>query len=210
LAVLAVACHAFAPNKYLGYALFIAAAIILSVGWSALGIDSLLFRFGETPRIVYSEFYGVQPFLGGWLGFSLYWTLFCSLLLWLSSIVVHRGVPASLKDRFKRSWRSLPSSMVAWGLCSLLGWLGMGGWLGYQTMVVNQIIPSDQVELRQAEYEKKYKKHEKHPTPRIESVKYQIDLDPPTRNMVLKADRILRNRTDGVIDTIFVSMDPRL
>ncbi|MFY7967551.1 MAG: hypothetical protein ACOVNV_00600, partial [Pirellulaceae bacterium] len=49
LAVLALACHAFAPNKYLGYAAFIAAAIILSVGWSALGIDSLLFRFGETP-----------------------------------------------------------------------------------------------------------------------------------------------------------------
>ncbi|MFN5853245.1 MAG: M1 family aminopeptidase [Pirellulaceae bacterium] len=210
LAVLALACHAFAPNKYLGYAAFIAAAIILSVGWSALGIDSLLFRFGETPRVVYSEFYGVQPFLGGWLGFSIYWTLFCSLLLWLSAIVVHRGVPASLKERLRRGWRSMPASMTAWGLCSLVGWLGLGGWLGYQTMMVNQIIPSDEVEIRQAEYEKKYKKHEKHPTPRIESVKYQIDLDPPTRNMVLKADRILHNRTDAAIDTIFVSLDPRL
>jgi ABC-type transport system involved in multi-copper enzyme maturation permease subunit len=210
LAVLAIACHALAPNKYLGYAIFIAAAIVLSVGWSALGIDSLLFRFGETPRVVYSEFYGVQPFVSGWLGFSLYWTLFCSLLLWFAAMIVHRGVPASLKERLRRGWRSMPASMMVWGLVSLAGWLGLGGYLGYQTMVLNKIIPADAFEKSQAEYEKSYKKNEKHPAPRIESVKYQIDLDPPTRNMVMKADRILHNRTGGSIDTIFVTFDPRL
>jgi ABC-type transport system involved in multi-copper enzyme maturation permease subunit len=210
LAVLAIACHAMAPNKYIGYATFIVASIVLSVGWSALRIDSLLFRFGETPRVVYSEFYGMQPFKSGWLGFSLYWTLFCSLLLWFSATVVHRGVPATLRERWHRGWRSMPASMMVWAVISLAGWLGLGSWLGYQTMVVNKIIPSDTVERVQAEYEKSYKKHEKHPSPRIESVQYQIDLDPPTRNMVMKADRTLHNRTEGSIDTIFVSFDPRL
>ncbi len=57
----------------------------------------------------------------------------------------------------------------------------VGGWLYYNTHVVNKLVGRSEIEKRQADYEKKYAKLENVAQPRIVGVKYEIDIFPETK-----------------------------
>ena len=66
---------------------------------------------------------------------------------------------------------------------SLLAFAGCGGWIWYNTEVLNRLAGPKDVERVQAEYEKTYKPMDKLPQPRVRSVKYAIDVFPSSRGM---------------------------
>ena len=72
---------------------------------------------------------------------------------------------------------------------------------------MNQYITEDRIEDRQAEFEKKYKKYENIPLPRITSVQANVDIYPEKRAVKIRGSYQLENRRQENIDRIHISIN---
>jgi ABC-2 type transport system permease protein len=206
--VLGFVAHTVAPNKYSGYAFLVLFLILNAQVWRLLRWESLLLRFGAMPDYTYSDFFGIAPYLQGRLWFGAYWGAISIVLIWCCTIWMPRGVISSWRSRFKESWNSLqPTDWIIPGVAGISA-VTIGLWLGYNTMVLNTLIGSEESEDRRVEYEQKYQKLEAIPQPRIQSIQYAIDIYPETRNMVMKGTQIIANKSDQPIDTYYINVMP--
>src|SRR5439155_4373511 len=80
--------------------------------------------------------------------------------------------------------------------------LGLGGFLYYNTNILNTYRPRKAERQLHAGYEKRYKKFFGLPQPRITAVRVQVDLYPKQQNAVVTATYVLRNRTAGPITSV--------
>jgi len=62
----------------------------------------------------------------------------------------------------------------------MLIFLSSGGYIYYETNILNKRTSSKERELQTVEWEKKYKKYENYDQPRIVSVKVDVNLFPKT------------------------------
>ncbi len=209
LAVLAFLFHVFAPNKYVGYFAFIAFLIANFFIWGALNISSLMVRYAGRPPTVYSDMYGRAPYWQGWGWFTVYWLLFACVLAVVSILYWRRGKEATWKERTQVALQRLQSgsSLRPLGAAMAAGFVICAGWVYYNTKILNRVTGPKDSERRRADYEKTYKKFEKAPNPRITGVKYKIDIFPEARNMVMKGEQTLVNKTEKPIDKIYFSLD---
>ena len=202
--------HTLAPNKYIGYSLFILFYVVNGQIWNWLRWETNLVQFGSIPGHVYSDMFGIAPFLPSLLWFGFYWLLVSGVLIWFSNVVMHRGVPKRWWDRVRSGFASetLRSWMVplAFGISALL----VGGWLAYNTMVLNKIVSSQDQEQIAVDYEQAYSKDASIPQPKIETVKYTIDIYPETRNVRLQAEQTIRNKSEAPIDRLYLNVAPNM
>src|SRR5262249_24666605 len=73
LAILAFAIHVLAPNKYVGYFVYIVFLIMNWLIWRPLNIASNLIQFGARTRVIYSDFFEDAPFRLAYRWQSVYW-----------------------------------------------------------------------------------------------------------------------------------------
>lgn len=204
LAVLAFVIHTISPNKYIGYFGYVAFLIANAFVWSALDVSTLMTRYATRPSTTYSDFFGYAPYLSGWTWFTLYWMFLAALMILASLAYWQRGRESAWKQRhqaarqrFSRGWRTATFACLA-------GLLATGGWVFYNTKVLNHFIGSDERSDRRAEYEKLYKKYEQVPQPRITAVRYEIDLFPEARGMTFKGDQVIRNKHSAPIAELYI------
>jgi|694.fasta_scaffold01335_22 ABC-type transport system involved in multi-copper enzyme maturation permease subunit len=207
LAFLALGMHSIAANKYLGYFYFILILIANAFIWDIFRIDSIMVRYGRLPRYIYSDMYGFAPFTKGLIAFGIYWLLFCGILAWLTIRIMHRGVPQPLYDRGRKCLQGINGISIALLSLFVLGWMGVGGWLYYNTQVLNQPISSAEMERRQALYEKEYKWLETAAAPTISDVKYNIEIFPEQRRLSIKGEQKLVNKTGNTIDKLYLTLN---
>ncbi|MEQ1826842.1 MAG: M1 family aminopeptidase [Pirellula sp.] len=208
LVVLAMLAHTLSPNKYVGYFAFIVLLILNGFLWSWLRIDSLLVRFGRLPTYVYSDMFGIAPYVSGLIGFALYWLAAAALVLWFCTLAIHRGVAKSLRARILDGLRDSSKSSRVFAIVSASFMLLLGGWLIYNTQVLNTFVGSTEQEVRQAEYEKLYSKYEFAAQPKVTQVKYEIDIFPQTRNIRMKGEQTIQNKSESPIETLYVDVAP--
>src|SRR5262249_36853263 len=91
LAVLAFFMHTISPNKYVGYALYIAFLTANAFMWGPLNIATNLVQFAGTPNVVHSDLFGDAPYRTAWEWYTLYWLLFCGILGILTVMFWPRG-----------------------------------------------------------------------------------------------------------------------
>lgn len=208
LSVLALLMHSIAPNKYLGYFYFILAVLANAFVWDILRIDSLMVRYGRLPSYIYSDMYGFAPYSKGLLTFASYWLLFSGILAWLTARIMHRGVQQPLKDRVRKTFADMNFASVAFLSIAVIGWLGVGSWLYYNTQVLNQPLSSREQEARQVRYEKEYKSLQATVEPAIGDIHYNIEVYPEERRLVMKGDQRLINKSAGPIEMLYLSLNP--
>lgn len=209
LIVVGLVAHSLAPNKYVGYANFLLFTVLNVWLWQWLRWDSLLVRFGGLPSHTYSDLFGLEPFRPGLYAFATYWGFVSIVLLWLTAVLLHRGTPATLWHRLshglaRSSARSWVVAAVPAGLA-----IALGSWLYYQTMIVNTWVSQDEVEQRQADYETTYQTLAEVAQPRVENIRYQIDIYPEERNVRLAAVQTIVNKSDGPIETLYLNVAPQ-
>jgi hypothetical protein len=73
-------------------------------------------------------------------------------------------------------------------------------------MVVNRIVATPEYLKKAADYERTYKQYEKLPQPRVVDVKYNIELYPEQRSLIVRGEQILQNKTDQLIDHVHFSL----
>jgi len=127
LAMLAFLMHTLAPNKYIGYFLFIIAVVANAFVWNLLRVDTLLVKFGRLPGYTYSDMFGIQPYQPGLIAFGVYWIAFYCILAWLCTVIAHRGIARPLMERFRYGFKELSSSAKLFVSAALVAWLSLGG-----------------------------------------------------------------------------------
>jgi ABC-2 type transport system permease protein len=207
LSILAFLFHVISPNKYVGYFAFIAFLIANFFSWGALNISSLMVRYAGRPQTTYSDMFGRAPYWSGWGWFTAYWLLFAGVLAAASIIFWRRGKEMTWAERWRVGKQRFEGSLKATAVGFLLAFVTCGFWVYYNTKVINHVEGPKDEKQRQADYEKAYKKFEKVTPPRVTTVKYNIDIFPETRNLVLKGEQTLVNKTTSPIDKIYFTID---
>lgn len=192
-AVLAFFIHTISPNKYVGYFAYIAFLILNAFVWRPLNIATYLVRFGMRPPVTNSDFFGDAPYRTAWNWFTLYWLLFCGLLSIAAILFWPRGKQSRWRERWREAGLRFHGAMRPVALACLLLCAATGGWIAYNTLVLNPLYGPKTLQRMQADYEKTYKRFDKLPQPRPRSVKYAIDIYPETRNMVMRAEAVVNN-----------------
>jgi len=208
LAVLAFFIHSLAPNKYVGYFAFISFYFVNIYLWPALNVATNLLQFAGRPKVIYSDFFGDAPYRSAWDWFTLYWLFFCGLLGIATVMFWPRGKQdrwaarsRNAALRFRSGWKSATT------VC-LLAFTGCGGWIWYNTEVLNPLPGPKDLERVQAEYEKAYKPLDKLLQPRVRNVKYAIDVFPADRRVKIRGDEVIYNPYSHSLDEIHFSLDP--
>ncbi|MEM7782103.1 MAG: M1 family aminopeptidase [Planctomycetota bacterium] len=204
--VLAFFSHIVSPNKYIGYFLFILLVILNVFAWTWFDLQSNLFQFAGFADHIYSDMFGFAPFAANMSWFGIYWLLFCLLLSSVGILFWQRG-----KDRGAIKRTGIAASRFVNGgaiPCLAFGaaFLVVGGWLYYNTAVVNEIRTTEQTKLLQASYEKEFKSIEDDDQPSVTKIKYDIDIYPKRRGLELRAKATIQNKSDGPISKLYLNL----
>lgn len=209
VATLAVVLQAFANHKYVGF-LLMAGYFILDEILPLLDLERGLYRFGASPSAPYSDMNGYGHFTTGLVWYRLYWALGAVALLMLAALLWPRGTDQRIKLRLRRARATLDRG----GRLALLAvggaFAATGGYIFYNTDVLNRFVPSDEGERLQVLYEERYARYEGVPQPRVMAVDVHVELYPAERRADMRGTLTLENRTAAPLDAVHLVLNADL
>ena len=209
LAVLAIFVQSLVNNKFVGY--FIVALFYFWNGtFASLVVKRNLFIFASDPGVQYSDMNGFGHATWPYLIFKIYWIAFAIVLAVLSSLLWARGTEKKLSLRLAdaKGRANRPSWMVA--ISGAVVFLLCGGFIYFNTDVENKFQTDFQREELQTSYEKKFKKYEHIPQPKITDVQLSVGIYPYTRGLASKGTYVLKNKTSQPIDSVHVQIQDNI
>ena len=205
LAVLALFLQVLSNNKFLGYLLTIVWLVLSTIGFSLLHWEQNLYDYGNAPDVPYSDMNGFGHFLKAALWFDFYWTSGAVMLLVLAALFWVRGTDHAWPDRLREARARLHAPAKIALALALLAFIGSGGWIYYNTNVLNRYQSSAEQTRQRADYEKKYAKYKDLPQPRITAVKADVDIHPYQRRLDIRGHYMLLNKTAAPIGELHVN-----
>ncbi|HEX2092568.1 MAG TPA: hypothetical protein VHG28_09215, partial [Longimicrobiaceae bacterium] len=203
-ALLALVVHVLVDNKWIGH-LVLLIAYALEAFAQALGIEHSLLVYGSDPGWEYSDMRGFGPFLGPWLWFKLYWGAWALLLAVAARLLWVRGRERGPGWRLHLARRRLTrpaagAAVVAVGLI-----LTLGGFVFYNTNLLNEHRTASDRVARRADYERRYGRYEGIPQPRITGTRLHVEIHPRRREAEIRGTYLLVNRSAVAIDSVHLA-----
>ena len=204
VAVLALFLQVACDNKFLGY--------LASILWlaSTLAFDLLhwedkLYNYGSTPGVPYSDLNGFGHFIVGALWFDAYWACLALALLVAAALLWPRGAGMGWRGRLREARARLRPGLAAVLAAALLGFVGLGGFIFYNTHVLNHFESSTAQKQARADYEKRYAKYADLPQPRITAVQADVAIHPYRRRLHIHARYTLVNKHHMPVTELLVN-----
>jgi ABC-2 type transport system permease protein len=197
-AALVMAVHVIVNHKYLGMALAFALWIFPEYAGD-LGISHHLLIYGSDPGLRYSEFNGFAASAWPWVWFKLYWTGWALLFLLLTQLFWVQGRDARRIVVARQRFTFAPATVAVIALALIAG---AGGFVFYNTNVLNQYVRDEDLERQSAEYERRYGKYDGLAQPVLTATKLHVELYPSQRGADIRGTYTLTNRTERAIDAI--------
>ncbi|MGE0930979.1 ABC transporter permease/M1 family aminopeptidase [Peijinzhouia sedimentorum] len=199
----AIFLQALTGNKFMGMLATIAFAII-NVAIGIFGLEHALLNFGGHALATYSDMNGYGHFLTAYLWVKIYWLLFGLLLLIFASILMIKGNETELRKRWRSGIKQIGKPLVTFSIvCSGL-FIGIGGYIFYNTNVLNEFWTTGEQNNFRADYEKTLKQFEYIPQPKIIDVNLKLDLFPSQRAYEITGYYIVTNTSQKPIREIHV------
>lgn len=193
-------------NKFVGFVMVMAYYLIMSVLYQ-LGLEDGLFRPNAIPSYTYSDMNGYGPFLTAVIWFTIYWGIFAAMLALVSNLFWQRGTESGPKAAFRRAKERFSPKIMKVGFGVLAAaFLGVGGFIFYNTHVVNHFETSKHQEKMAVKFEKTYKWIEKKPQPKIVDADVQVDIYPHKKQLDLAGTFYLKNFENKPIDTVYFNI----
>ena len=189
-------------NKYIGYFISILVLLVWEIILSILDINSNMLNIGGSSSIFYSDMNRFGPGLKSTIWFNLYWILLSIIGLLIAGALWNRGSKSSLMQRIKTARKEVPKSYRSFIVFLSIVWLGVAGFVYYNTQILNPYRSSDTTEQLMADFEKKYSKYKDAIHPKVTDAKYFIDIFPNKRDIHVKADITLTNASNKAIDSL--------
>jgi ABC-type transport system involved in multi-copper enzyme maturation permease subunit len=200
-AALAFFVHAVVNHKYVGM-LVALIAYFLIIFSSYLKIQHHLLVFGSSPAWSFTDIRGFGPTLGPWAWFKSYWAAWALLLAVATRVFWPRGKESSLGARLHVARLRLTRSTAGIGALAVVLVATLGGFIFYNTNVLNEYITSDEFTRRRAEYELQFGKYEGIPQPTRVATSLRIDIYPSRGAATIHGSYKLVNRDSVAIDSV--------
>ena len=209
LALLAVFVQVLVPVKAAGWAVMLV-YVVASITLGTLGFEHTVYNYAATPPVPLSDMNGMGRFWVGRAWLQAYWLAFGLMLAVLAYGLWRRGTQDALGPRL----RALPQRLAgrpAWLLGGTAAvWVGLGGWIFYNTNVLNRYQPATEAEARLADYERTFIAWRSLPRPTITHVTLAVDLFPRETRAVTRGSYLMENRTAAPLTEVHVRWDPSL
>ncbi|WP_298899686.1 M1 family aminopeptidase [uncultured Psychroserpens sp.] len=191
-------------NPYLG--LFVLLVIAIGIPFLSLaGVEQPIFKYNEGPGFRFNDMNGYGDSLGRYLLYKSYWVLGGLVLMVIAGLFWVRGLPHSFKERIKIAKSRFKTPVAITFLVLLIGFLSLGFRIFHETNIKNESYSSKEREQQRVAWEKLYKKYQDVAQPRIVAVKANLDIFPKTRDFNGSGEYLMVNKTDQVIDSIFLN-----
>lgn len=203
---LCLAVQVYTPNKYLGFFLSLVPLLFISIVFSLLEWNNQIYVFGsDGPGMPYSDMNGFGHTLPTWILYNSYWGSIVLVLGLLAIMIFSRGKEKSWKARYRLAKADFSKGIkLALALCLVFA-ASAGGYIFYNTNVLNKIYTPKEMELEAVAFEKKYKHYEHTLQPRIVASEIKLDLYTDTRGFEVVGVYTLKNKHTQPIDTIFIN-----
>jgi hypothetical protein len=205
IAVLAVVVQALSPNKYVGWGIIgLYLGAMLFAG--KLGLQHDLFVYGSIPAVPMSDMNGLGIYWKGAWWFRLFWAAMAALLLVAVHLLWPRGTDRKLRTQLRRVPGRLkgPAGMAAALAAAVL--TGTGGWILYNTTVLNSYQTSANKERALADYEKLFARYVDLPQPTVRHVELDVALHPGDVRLEARGRYRIVNETTAPIAQVHVRM----
>ena len=208
-AVLAFAIHVVVDHKHIGHfvALFVYAALIFA---PMLGVEHRLAVYGASPAWLYTEMREFGGTVGPWLWFKAYWAAWALLLLVGTKVLWVRGREGGVGSRLRMAAQRLTRATLRSAAAATALIATLGGFVFYNTNVLNEYRSTAEVTRQRAEYERRYRRYESVPQPHRAGVELRVELYPERRAMTVNGTYRLVNRSPVPIDSIHIGLAPQL
>jgi ABC-2 type transport system permease protein len=201
--ILALFLQTVLPNKFLGHTVVIGIVVAQDV-MDRYGFQSALYQFGDSPSYVYSDMNGYGHFVKPTLWFTLYWFAVAGAIGVVTVMATRRGTSLDLRSRLKQAADRFRFPLSAAGIAFVVAFIAVGGYIYYNTRRVNKYENSESRRVKQARYEKQYKKYEGLPQPKITAVDLKVDIFPERRSFAATGVYTLINKTDQPITDLHI------
>ena len=206
VAALAMTIHVVANHKYVGH-LIVVTYYVFALFAPRFGIAHNLLVFGSDPGWIYSDMNGFGPFLTPFVWFKLHWAAWVLAFAVVSRLLLVRGTEAGVATRLATAWKHFrDGTVVVTGAAAVLI-VVTGGFIFYNTNVLNEYLTPIEAAARQAEYERRYKRFEGVAQPTRTATSARVEIYPDERAADLSGRYSLRNETSEPIDSIHVLVD---
>lgn len=209
IVILSMLVHTLVNNKYIAFFAVVALLISNAYIWTPLDVQSNLVQFNASPNYQYSDMNGYGPYVASITWFRVYWSLWAITLGLVAILFWVRGKDTAWGNRLRSAGQALNGQRLAIvGLAMAL--VLVGGFIFYNTKVLNRYETTKVREKQQVAYEQKYKRYEHREQPRVANVKYTIEVYPEERNLVVNGDYVLVNKATKPIDSVHIVLPNRL
>ena len=199
--VLAITVHSVVNQKYLGH--FLMVAYFLALAFSSLfGFEHDLYKYAAPTGYTYSDMNGYGHYLLRVRSYQAYYASAAVLLLVVGYLFWTRGTVTGLAARVKLAQARLTPRIATVFAIGCVATVLLGGFIFYNTNVLNRYTTEHDVQARQANYEKKYKGLAASPQPKIVGVNVAVDLYPQEQRVRMRAAYALVNKNTVAIDTV--------
>lgn len=203
IAILGIFIQVLVPHKFVGW-LVMLLVIVAQIVLAQLGYEHNLYQYASAPPVPLSDMNGQGHFASYAAWFRLYWSAIALLLVVLTYGLWRRGLSGSLRARLGALPRRLRGTPAAVGVTAVAVAAGVGGFIFYNTNVVNEYRTQIDNEQWAADYEKTLLQFEAVPQPRIVDVALNVDIYPNEGRVNTTGRYGLENRTASSLGEIHV------
>jgi ABC-type transport system involved in multi-copper enzyme maturation permease subunit len=203
IAVLAMFIQVLVPHKFVGW-LVMLLIVVSEIVLAQLGYEHNLYRFAGGPEVPLSDLNGQGDFAVYRAWFRAYWTAAAILLVVASFALWRRGISGSLRARIRAMPMRLRGTPAAIGVAALVAFTALGGYIFYNTNVLNEYRTVLDDEQWAADYEKTLLGFESVPQPRIVDMVLGVNIQPREQIVETAGRYVLENRTQEPLDAIHV------
>ena len=206
MCILSIFLQIITTNKYMGMLAFVVFFVGLMV-IGELGLEHNMWSFTGTPATPFSDMNQFGHYVMPLIAYNLYWLGLTTVLVVLGYGLFRRGTEYGFKYR----WSQLNNTLGMLGKTSILAgvllFVGMGSFIYYNTVVLNNYMTSDESLDLQANYEKTYKQYEDNPVAKITDVNLKVDIFPYQRKVKVNGYYLVQNKTDKAIEKEIINWD---
>ena len=204
LCIPAVLLQTLAPNKFFGMVLTLVLLITLAT-LPSLDMEHVLYLY-SVPNAPYSAMNGWGHYVLPLVSVTAYCLALGILMVVAAHLLFRRGVTSGWELRLAVARSRFTRATAAVTAVGVFSSVGLGGWIFYNTNVLNEYLTTDDREELQADYEKAYKRFEKLPLPQVIDLDMIVDLYPEERRLESTGSMLLVNRHERPIEELHFTL----
>jgi hypothetical protein len=205
-ATFALSVHVLVNQKHVAHLLTMVAILGPLLIAEFLRVEHPLLLLGYEPAWRHSPISGFGPALGPVLWFRLYWAAWVLLLALVARLFWVRGVERGFVERARLARSRLRGRMAGAVTGAGMLILLVGGFIFYNTNVLNAYESREEGTNRLAAYERTYGRYRDAAQPEVAATVLNVELYPERHAAELSGVHHLVNRTSQPIDTIHVAI----